>query len=124
MEQQRVQSMLMKQGIPIRLDRRLQGARHNEAELSCVHTGEVERIPVGSVVLVTSRAPDDWLYRALMDRSHEFADHGVIAVRRVGDCLAPGTIAAAVFSGHEFARNLDDPSNAEVPFRRERVSLM
>ena len=38
------------------------------------------------------------------------------------DCLAPGTIAAAVYSGHRFARELDVTADA-VPFRRENVEL-
>jgi dimethylamine/trimethylamine dehydrogenase len=124
MEQGRVQSSLMKQGVPIKVNLRLRGARSGEAELSCVHTGAIERVPVGSIVLVTSRLPDETLYRALTARSHEFADYGIAAIQRIGDCLAPGTIAAAVFSGHEFARNLDRPRNTEVPFRRERMPLM
>ena len=32
---------------------------------------------------------------------------GIRKVVRIGDCLAPGTIAAAVYSGHRFARELD-----------------
>jgi dimethylamine/trimethylamine dehydrogenase len=42
-------------------------------------------------------------------------------VTRVGDCLAPGTIAAAVHSGHAHARGLDEPDPDDVPFKRERV---
>ena len=39
---------------------------------------------------------------------------------RIGDCLAPSTIAAAVYDGHRFARELDNPPEPDgVPFRRE-----
>jgi dimethylamine/trimethylamine dehydrogenase len=44
---------------------------------------------------------------------------GLKSVRAIGDCYAPSTIAAAVYSGHEYARNLDEPPPAEVPFRRQ-----
>ena len=38
---------------------------------------------------------------------------------RIGDCLAPGTIAAAVYAGHRYARELGEPEAEGVPFRRE-----
>jgi len=44
---------------------------------------------------------------------------GIKSVTRIGDCLAPGTIAAAVYSGHRHARELDEPVPDGVPFRRE-----
>jgi dimethylamine/trimethylamine dehydrogenase len=39
-------------------------------------------------------------------------------VTRIGDCLAPGFIAHAVYHGHRYARELDAPSLGEVPFKR------
>jgi dimethylamine/trimethylamine dehydrogenase len=44
-------------------------------------------------------------------------------VTRIGDCLAPGTIAHAVYAGHRFARELDDSAAAEAPLRRETPRL-
>jgi dimethylamine/trimethylamine dehydrogenase len=63
------------------------------------------------------------LYEGLITRSHEFADHGIAAVHRIGDCLAPATIADAVFAGHELALTIDRASNAAIPFTRERIAL-
>jgi dimethylamine/trimethylamine dehydrogenase len=40
------------------------------------------------------------------------------AVSRIGDCLSPSHIADAVYSGHRFAREFDEPKSAIV--RRER----
>jgi hypothetical protein len=37
----------------------------------------------------------------------EWNDAGIKTVIAIGDCLAPATIAIAVHSGHEYARNLD-----------------
>jgi hypothetical protein len=37
---------------------------------------------------------------------------------QVPHCTAPGTIAAAVFAGHRYARDLDGEP-ADVPFLRE-----
>ncbi len=44
---------------------------------------------------------------------------GINSLARIGDCLAPGTIASAVFSGHKFAREFDEPDPGDVPFKRE-----
>ncbi len=40
-------------------------------------------------------------------------------VTRIGDCLAPSSIADAVYSGHRFAREFGD-NNAGAALRRER----
>ena len=62
------------------------------------------------MVMVTSREPVDALYHTLADR---------VAIERIGDCLAPGTIATSVYSGHRYAREMDAEVPVEVPFRRE-----
>jgi dimethylamine/trimethylamine dehydrogenase len=45
------------------------------------------------------------------------------SIVRIGDCLVPGTIAAAVQDGHRYAREFDAPAPDRVPFKRERISL-
>ncbi len=62
--------------------------------------------------MTTSRLPNDALYHSLKAR---------IAIERIGDCLAPGTIATSVYSGHQYAREMDADRPADVRFRRERV---
>ena len=47
---------------------------------------------------------------------------GITSLRSIGDCRAPGTIAHAVYSGHECARNIDGGDSTEL-FARERPSL-
>ena len=45
----------------------------------------------------------------------------------MGDALAPGTIAQAVWDGHRYAEELDDPAAQDrdrVPFRREITKLV
>jgi dimethylamine/trimethylamine dehydrogenase len=46
-------------------------------------------------------------------------------VQAIGDCLAPGTVAAAVWAGHRAARELDAPALPadQVPFRREFIRI-
>ena len=73
--------------------------------------------------MVTARIPDDGLYHDLMADEAALTVAGIKSVTRVGDCLAPGTIAAAVHSGHACARALDGPDPGDVPFRRERATV-
>jgi dimethylamine/trimethylamine dehydrogenase len=77
------------------------------------------------VVLVTMRLPDDGLYHDLMSDAAALKAAGIKSVTRIGDCLSPGLIAASVYGGHKFARELDAdlPSIDDVPFRREVMEL-
>ncbi len=73
---------------------------------------------------MTARAPEDGLYRALEDGPVALAEAGIQSLTRIGDCEAPGTIAAAVHAGHRYARELDVAQDPDVtPFRRELPAL-
>ena len=67
---------------------------------------------------VTARLPDDALYQALKARETEWADAGIRSVACIGDALAPGLIAHAVYAGHRYAQELDARRDGEVPFKR------
>ena len=68
---------------------------------------------------MTARLPNDALYRAVAERAEDGAAGAPRTLRRIGDCDAPAIIAAAVYAGHRYARELDA---AEVsPARRDRV---
>jgi dimethylamine/trimethylamine dehydrogenase len=60
-----------------------------------------------------------------VDARDRWPDIGLRSVRAVGDCLAPGTIAAAVWEGRRYAEELDEPDDRgdTVPFRREVTQL-
>jgi dimethylamine/trimethylamine dehydrogenase len=75
------------------------------------------------VVLITSRQSNDALYHELMADQAALDAAGITSVTRIGDCLAPSTIAAAVYSGHRLAREIDSPPGDEVPFLRELPEL-
>jgi dimethylamine/trimethylamine dehydrogenase len=102
-------------------------------QLAAVKDGAVEFIETlkgatvtlnGSLVTVTARLPRDELYYALTADPNALAEAGVQSVRRIGDCHGPATIAAAVYEGHRYARELDtDPDPDAVPFKRERFDL-
>jgi len=81
--------------------------------------GEPARtIAASAVVAVTSRLPEEDLHAALQAEPDALRDAGIKTVTRIGDCLAPGFIAHAVYGGHRYARELDAPPSGEVPFKR------
>ncbi len=73
-----------------------------------------------AVVLVTQRQPQDALYHELKSDPERLEREGIEALHRIGDCLAPRTIAENVFDGHRLAREIDshDPSTP-LPYIRE-----
>ena len=81
-------------------------------------SGAASSLDCDAVVVVTARLPDDALYQALKARETEWADAGIRSVACIGDALAPGLIAHAVYAGHRYAQELDAPRDGEVPFKR------
>jgi dimethylamine/trimethylamine dehydrogenase len=76
-------------------------------------TDQVTEREATAVVTVTARLPVDALYESLTNSARRLTEAGIASVTRIGDCYAPGTIQAAVFSGHKCARELDaEPSTA------------
>jgi dimethylamine/trimethylamine dehydrogenase len=113
LEQARIQLRLMELGVTIVPLKRLGGRTADTLTLHCAYSGAPTQIACGTLVPVTGRLPEENLWHALQSRSSEWADSGLRSVTRLGDCLAPGIIAAAVYSGHLYAREYDrtpDPS--------------
>ena len=81
----------------------------------------VEELAVDGVLLVGQREAQHGLFRELRARRAEWEPNGLRAVYRVGDCVRPGFVAEAVFSGHRLAREIDAPDPADpLPYVRER----
>jgi len=124
-EQERSQRALIELGVDIEVNVALAAFEESIATLACVFTGRTHAVPASAVVLVTSRVSDEALYRALVGE-----DAGVppraspqslpASVQRIGDCLQPALIAAAVYSGHRAAREL---GLIEPARPRERVLI-
>ena len=117
MEQHRVQAALITAGVEIVALHNIPVVGPDTVTLSCVYTDQARDIPCGTFVPVTMRTPKDDLFHALRDDAPDGR------LTRIGDCLAPGTIATAVYSGHRFARELGEDTSAIVPFRRELPRL-
>jgi dimethylamine/trimethylamine dehydrogenase len=77
-----------------------------------------------AVVLVTQREPLDALYHELHAQPERLAQEGIESLYRIGDCLAPRTIAENVFDGHRLAREIDTAHPATpLPYIRELPDL-
>ncbi len=123
MEQGRIQTGLLESGVEIVALHNLAAIGERDVELACVYTNRRQSRACASAVLVTARLPEEGLYQELMENPDALSRAGIKSVTRIGDCLAPGTIAAAVYSGHRYARELDEPAPDGVPFRRELPQL-
>jgi dimethylamine/trimethylamine dehydrogenase len=107
-EQYRIQQRLLQLGVELITGASLSGIGGDSAVLESIHTGDTREVAASGVVMVTSRTPQDALYFALSDR---------VSIKRIGDCDAPATIARAVYAGHLYAREMDEPK--ELAFQRE-----
>ena len=111
MEQPRIHRRLVEAGVELVTAHTLLEVQRREARLACTYTLRERVVETDAVVLVTARLPNDELAAASKARA-------------VGDALAPGTIASAVWDGRRYAEELDaEPYGDAVPFRREVVAL-
>ncbi len=117
-EQPQVHRALAQAGIGLVTLSYVTSFEDGEVVLANLFTGASRRLPCRSLVIVGMRAVRDELYAALMARAQDLADAGIRSVDRIGDALAPGAIAHAVYSGHRFARELDEMPG-EAPYRRD-----
>lgn len=119
LEQHAIQSKLLTMGVQVLTNRNVVEFDGVRATLECTYTGRRFALPAGSMVTVTARLPNNELAEALDAKSDEVAASGIVSITSIGDCLAPSTIAAAVYAGHRHAREFDRPESDEVPFQRE-----
>ena len=110
-------------GIGTVFEQYLTGFSDGMVQLASTFVGtDVSSIDCGSLVVVGIRAGNDNLFQELNSGTDRIADAGIISLRNIGDCRATGTIAHAVYSGHECARIID-AGDAVQPFLVERPRL-
>ena len=78
----------------------------------------LQQVPL---VMVTSRQPYDRLFYELKELVDWEEDNPIKSVTRIGDCEAPAIIAGAVFSGHRYARELEEKINEDSRIKYDRV---
>jgi dimethylamine/trimethylamine dehydrogenase len=122
-EQYQAQQRLLQLGVEIITAHGLDKFDGSNAHLSCVYTEQSRVLAADAVVLVTTRIPVDGLYREIAGKleSNSSGSDPAATLKKIGDCDAPAIIAAAVYAGHRYARELDaDPELSHVT-RQDRL---
>ncbi|SLN19236.1 Trimethylamine dehydrogenase [Falsiruegeria litorea R37] len=120
-ERWRIRTQLHRLGINILPSSGLTKFSGDAATLYCVYSGRETKLPVQNVVMVTARKPNDDLYQTLSLRA---ADGALpFGFTRIGDCEAPGIIAAAIYSGHRYAQELECDLDLDVPLVHDRIDV-
>lgn len=113
LEQERIVDRLAS----LRVEMRPNLALTDEAAFRDALTGKPVEIEFAAIAFVGARSPVDGL------RFELAALDGLGDIHSAGDCLVPGTIQAAVLSGHTVARRiLSGPGGMETP-KREQLFL-
>ncbi len=117
-ERWRIRTQLQALGVRIEVARSVVQFDGAVARLACAYGGEDLELAARSVVVVSARAPVEDLYQDLKTMADLPFD-----LRRIGDCEAPGIIAAAVYAGHRYARELGEAVDHDLPLRHDRIDV-
>jgi len=122
MEVVKISRRLLKAGVHLHTSLAVTAVGSDHVALVNAYSDQPSEMAADSVVLVTARLPHDSLLHEL---TATLGTGTLKSVRGIGDAWAPGTIAAAVWSGRRFAEEFDTPAkpNDLVPFRREVTEL-
>ncbi len=124
MEQHRIVARLIESDALVKTGKNLAAFEAGKARLACAFTGREEEIEAASLLVVAARLPDDALLRQLKGAQGRLKEASIRTLRGLGDCLAPSTVAAAVYDGHRFARELGQEIDPDAtPFLREGTAL-
>jgi len=121
LEQARIQKRLIEMDVRIVPLHTVARITQGSIEAACIYTGRTQDIACDTFVPVTMRRVDETLYHGVADLLATRDEAPSLA--RIGDCFGPGTIAAAVYGGHRYARELGEPASDAAPFRRELPQL-
>ncbi len=120
-ERWRVRSHMIRLGIQIETAATLTNFDGETATIECTYGGGARKLPVSNVVLVTSRAPNDALYHEILTHAGDVPLPFTLA--RIGDAEAPAIIAAAVYAGHRYARELEADIDLDEPLKHDRLDV-
>jgi dimethylamine/trimethylamine dehydrogenase len=105
-EQYQTQQRLIQLGVQIITAHGLDEFDGSNARLGCIYTEQTQVVVADAVLLVTARTPTDGLFKEISAKIEAGASHSNPTVHKIGDCDAPAIIAAAVYAGHRYAREL------------------
>ena len=124
LEQGWIERRLYDIGVVIIEKHGITAAAAGEVRIRHIQNGRESALPCSSLLLVTMRLPEDETYAALATDPGRLKVSGITSLARIGDCLAPSTIAAAVYAGHRAARETGTPVSDDVSFQREFVPII
>ena len=111
LEQHKIQQRLLALGVEVIVSHELVELAEGEATIANVYSETLQRrIEFDTLIMVTARLPRDELYQELLAFEDRFK-----SLRAIGDCHAPGTVAAAVYDGHSAARHLESGEDIYAP---------
>jgi dimethylamine/trimethylamine dehydrogenase len=123
LEQHAIQKHILDLGVELLLNRNVVGYDGANLSVECTYTGHRAMVASAKIVTVTSRLPNEELALALEQMPERIAEARIVSVTAIGDCLAPSTIAAAVYAGHRYGREFELPAQDLAPFRREWMEM-
>lgn len=124
LEMEKINAHVLSLGIELICNHNILSIGDNSIEIANVYQPtRRQNLGYGSLVLTTSRLPNDTLYKQLAADPGALKKAGISKLARIGDCVAPSTIQFAVFEGHRFAQELDAGPLADVPYKLEHVRL-
>ena len=124
LEQEYIEHRLITLGVNIIEKHQLTSLTDGKVEIEHVSNGKIINLQAQSLVMVTARRPNHDLYFELESDESGLKDSGIESVNRIGDCVAPSTIAAAVYAGHLFAREFEEKIDIDrVPYIREYTEI-
>ena len=125
LEQQRIQKSLLNQNVNIISNKIISSVNGDNLVMRCIYTNEATELACKTLILVTERLPNITLYQQLVQQASIDSEAPKSHLELIGDALAPGLIADAVFSGHLAAENFE-ASKKEIEramFMREMPKL-
>ena len=120
-EQYQTQQRLIELGVQIITAHGLDEFDGSSARLSCVYSEQTRVVTADAVVLVTTRTPMDSLYREIAGKLESEPPEPVPTLHKIGDCDAPAIIAAAVYAGHRYARELGTDMEQSDVVRQDKL---
>ncbi|SLN26175.1 Trimethylamine dehydrogenase [Falsiruegeria litorea R37] len=120
LEQRRLRARMVERGVSVSQEFTLSDATQGQFTFVDGLTGQSVTREGDHLLMLTSRRPDSALFDALTQQP--LAEAGINSVTPIGDCVAPGLIAHAVFAGHRLGREIGQAAQ-DVSYARERFSL-
>lgn len=118
-----IREALHRSGVRMHRDVSLTAAHHDDV----IGAGEFDKpfsLATDALVLVTMRAPVDFVFQELVRNRDALDAAGITEVHCIGDALSPRPLADVVFDGHRLAREFDSPNpSIALPYKREALRL-